>query len=57
MDVTPKFELYEGGIYKEKLINPPQLNHEISLVGWGLDEVTGEEYWIGRNSWGLYYIL
>ena len=55
MDVTPKFELYEGGIYKEKLINPPQLNHEISLVGWGLDEVTGEEYWIGRNSWGLYF--
>ena len=56
MDVTPKFELYEGGIYKEKL-DRIQLNHEISVVGWGLDEATGEEYWIGRNSWGLYYIL
>ena len=54
MDVTPKFELYEGGIYKEKL-DRIQLNHEISVVGWGLDEATGEEYWIGRNSWGLYF--
>lgn len=33
----------------------PELNHEIAIVGWGTDEETGEEFWIGRNSWGTYW--
>ena len=53
MDVTPRFELYEGGIYSEKL-DRVSLNHEISVIGWGTEKNTGEEYWIGRNSWGMY---
>ena len=52
MDVTLKFEHYDGGIYSQKLKGPPQLNHEISVLGWSVDEATGKEYWIGRNSWG-----
>jgi len=51
IDVTLKFEHYGGGIYTEHL-DRIGLNHEISVVGWGLDEQTGQEYWIGRNSWG-----
>jgi len=54
IDATNKFEKYSGGIYseyKEKL----SLNHEISVIGWGTDEETGKEYWIGRNSWGTYW--
>jgi len=54
MDVTLKFEHYDGGIYQQHL-DEIRLNHEISIVGWGLDESTGQEYWIGRNSWGTYW--
>merc|ERR1719498_576671 len=54
IEVTDKFEKYTGGIYSEfKLF--PMINHEISVVGWGTDEKTGQEYWIGRNSWGSYW--
>jgi len=23
-----------------------------SIVGWGFDNATQTEYWVGRNSWG-----
>jgi cathepsin X len=54
MDVTDKFETYAGGIYSEKKAFP-LINHEISIVGYGLDELSNTEYWIGRNSWGTYW--
>jgi len=54
MDVTDEFEYYTGGIYSQhKML--PMINHEIAIVGFGVDEVTGTEYWIGRNSWGTYW--
>jgi len=50
--VTDKFENYTGGIYSEfKLF--PMINHEISLVGWGVED--GVEFWWLRNSWGSYW--
>jgi cathepsin X len=54
VDATDKFETYTGGIYSERQAFP-QINHEISVVGWGKDPKSGEEYWIGRNSWGTYW--
>jgi len=36
MDVTDAFEAYTGGIYSEKKMFP-MINHEISILGWGLD--------------------
>lgn len=54
IDVTDKFENYTGGIYSEfKLF--PMINHEISLVGWGVED--GVEFWWLRNSWGSYWGL
>ena len=55
IDVTSGFEKYKPGtIYSEKVWFP-MINHELSIVGWGVDEVSGVEYWIGRNSWGTYW--
>jgi len=53
---TDKFENeYKAGeIWSEKHFFP-MINHEISVVGWGYDEPTKTEYWIGRNSWGTYW--
>jgi len=55
MDVTDAFENdYKGGIYSEKKMFP-MINHEIAIVGWGYDEDSKTEFWIGRNSWGTYW--
>jgi cathepsin X len=54
IDATNQFEDYQGGIFSQKLIFP-LINHEISVLGWGIDEASGIEYWIGRNSWGTYW--
>lgn len=55
IQATDNFEKYTGGIYTEVLPDPIQLNHSIAVVGWGKDSKTGEDYWIGRNSWGTYW--
>lgn len=55
IEATDKFEKYTGGIYSEHKLGPWEINHEIAVVGWGKDEKTGEEFWLGRNSWGTYW--
>lgn len=54
IDATDKFEAYKGGIYSEKKTFA-MINHEIALVGWGVDEKSGQEFWWLRNSWGTYW--
>jgi cathepsin X len=49
IDASDKLELYKGGIYSEA---GSDINHIISVVGWGLDAATKNEYWMVRNSWG-----
>lgn len=51
---TDPFEAYTGGIYSEYQWWP-LINHEIAVVGWGYDEASQTEFWIGRNSWGTYW--
>src|SRR4051812_321311 len=45
-------ETYTGGIITQT--QPANINHIISIVGYGTDAATGLDYWIGRNSWGQY---
>jgi cathepsin X len=54
IEATPDFDKYTGGIYSE-VKEYVSINHEISVVGFGVDSSTGQEYWIGRNSWGTYW--
>lgn len=40
---------YTGGIFKDTT-GAHDLNHAISIVGWGIEN--GTKYWKVRNSWG-----
>ncbi|CAG4908226.1 unnamed protein product [Colias eurytheme] len=50
IDATGLLSLYTGGIYYDTYCTTSDLNHEVTLVGYGVNE--GEEYWIVKNSWG-----
>lgn len=53
VDATISFEEYTGGIFSQ-VQEFPIINHEISVIGWSVDD-QGQEYWVGRNSWGTYW--
>ncbi len=50
--VTPAFESYKSGIFKDDT-NCTTMDHAISIAGYGTEN--GQDYWIGRNSWGTYW--
>merc|ERR1740117_360201 len=54
IEATPAFDKYTGGVYSEYK-EYPEINHEIAVVGWGHDEKSKKDFWIGRNSWGTYW--
>jgi len=55
IQVTENFRNnYLFGIYSE-FIELPVINHEVSVVGFGYDEIMSQEYWIVRNSWGTHW--
>ncbi len=47
---------YEKGIFDNKGVDGENdndiVNHAVLLVGYGVDEATGEKYYKIRNSWG-----
>ncbi|XP_055803925.1 zingipain-2-like [Solanum dulcamara] len=45
-----EFHLYGGGIYDGSCNT--QLNHAVTVIGYGTSEEDGTKYWIVKNSWG-----
>jgi len=45
---------YSGGILDDDEAST-DTNHIVSIVGFGKDAKTNQEYWIMRNSWGEYW--
>lgn len=32
-----------------------EIDHDVEVVGWGVDKESGLKYWLVRNSWGTYW--
>jgi cathepsin L len=45
---------YSSGVYSGCNTETPDINHAVTLVGYGVDPVEGP-YWTIRNSWGTYW--
>ena len=47
---------YQGGIFSDDEASK-EPTHIVSIVGWGYDPTLEKQYWIIRNSWGVYWGL
>ena len=50
VDAAPvTFEYYSRGVYFDTTCRSNSLNHAMLLVGYGIDEDSGYEYWLLKN--------
>lgn len=42
---------YKGGVFHDDEYSQ-ESNHIVSIVGWVMDEESGKQAWLIRNSWG-----
>lgn len=52
--VTEALINHTSGIFHDKT-GDIGIDHDISVVGYGVDADTQEKYWLIRNSWGTYW--
>jgi cathepsin X len=52
LDSVPSFGDYDGGGMICEPSNATGRNHDVEILGWGVEEATGQKFWVGRNSWG-----
>jgi len=46
------FQNYESGVYYNPTCSTTDLDHAVTLIGYGTDATSGEAYWLAKNSWG-----
>jgi cathepsin L len=44
-----EWSMYESGVFSGESAT---VNHAVTLAGYGVDDTTGEKYYLIRNSWG-----
>lgn len=49
------FQLYSSGVYDDPKCYTGQLDHGVSLVGYGHDTTSGKDFYLLRNSWSTSY--
>ena len=52
IDASHGLQFYSRGIYREEQCSTKNLDHAVLAVGYGVEEESGEEYWLVKNSWG-----
>jgi hypothetical protein len=53
IDASSSFMSYAGGVFNGPCSD--QINHAVLVVGAGVDDATGQAYWLVKNSWGTWW--
>lgn len=54
INASPAFHSYSGGVFDGpcSVSDIGDLNHAVTIIGYGTDSDTGVSYWLVKNQWG-----